>query len=40
MHFDHDTAARLMTPEFLVFHKDVTDGETIRSFRELARRRT
>ena len=36
MHFDHDTAGGLMTTEFVVFAKDLTVGETIRSLREMA----
>lgn len=36
MHFDNDTAGGLMTTEFVVFPKDMTVGETIRSLREMA----
>lgn len=36
MHFEHDTAGGLMTTEFVVFAKDLTVGETIRSLREMA----
>jgi len=36
MHFDNDTAGGLMTTEFVVFPKDLTVGETIRSLREMA----
>ena len=36
MHFDHDTAGGLMTTEFVVFPKDLTVGETIKSLREMA----
>lgn len=36
MHFDHDTAGGLMTTEFVVFPKEFTVGETIRSLREMA----
>lgn len=36
MHYQHDTAGGLMTTEFVVFPKDLTVGETIRSLREMA----
>src|ERR1043166_2099849 len=36
MAFEHDTAGGLMTTEFVVFPKDLTVGETIRSLREMA----
>ena len=36
MHFEHDTAGGLMTTEFVVFPRDLTVGETIRSLREMA----
>ncbi len=36
MHFDNDTAGGLMTTEFVVFPKELTVGETIRSLREMA----
>jgi CBS domain-containing protein len=36
MEFDHDTAGGLMTTEFVVFPKDLTVGDAIRSLREMA----
>ena len=36
MAFEHDTAGGLMTTEFVVFPKELTVGETIRSLREMA----
>lgn len=36
MAFEHDTAGGLMTTEFVVFPRDLTVGETIRSLREMA----
>lgn len=36
MVFEHDTAGGLMTTEFVVFPRDLTVGETIRSLREMA----
>ena len=36
MHIEHDTAGGLMTTEFVVFPRDMTVGETIRSLREMA----
>ncbi|MFN0278136.1 MAG: magnesium transporter MgtE N-terminal domain-containing protein [Pyrinomonadaceae bacterium] len=36
MHFENDTAGGLMTTEFVVFPRDLTVGETIRSLREMA----
>jgi len=36
MAFEHDTAGGLMTTEFVVFPKNLTVGETIRSLREMA----
>ncbi|MBV9217641.1 MAG: magnesium transporter [Acidobacteria bacterium] len=36
MEFEHDTAGGLMTTEFVVFPKNLTVGETIRSLREMA----
>lgn len=36
MAFEHDTAGGLMTTEFVVFPRDLTVGEAIRSLREMA----
>src|SRR5205085_9646463 len=36
MEFEHDTAGGLMTTEFVVFPKELTVGEAIRSLRGMA----